>query len=153
MAPPRKPVDARLRSRIELDANKCWIWCGSKTRDGYGVLGIGRGHQVRAHRASFAAYKGPIPSGAQVCHSCDVPLCINPDHLFLGTAKDNAVDMRRKGRGVNLKGEQHPLVRLSDKSIAEIRALRKDGFTLAYIGNKYGVSFQYVSGICLGKYR
>ena len=94
---PRVPIKDRLLSRYKV-CGDCWIYTGQKTRDGYGVIGIGRTKQLRAHRVSYELHIGPIPAGMLVCHRCDTPLCIRPEHLFLGTPKDNTQDMLLKGR-------------------------------------------------------
>lgn len=73
-------------------SGKCWIYTGAKSRDGYGKFTIGSTH-IRAHRAAYIVHKGPIPKGKSILHSCDRPLCINPDHLEAGTAKKNTKDM------------------------------------------------------------
>ena len=73
----------------------CILWTGSRTTNGYGGLNY-RGRHLQAHRASWLAHRGPIPTGLLVCHRCDVRPCINPDHLFLGTQKDNMVDKAAK---------------------------------------------------------
>lgn len=79
----------------------CWLWTGglhgNGKSSGYGSFGLG-GKPVKAHRASFMLLKGPIPKGMSVCHKCDVRSCVNPDHLFLGTQRDNVLDMHKKGR-------------------------------------------------------
>lgn len=82
----------------------CWLWMGGIAGGGYGALRHG-GKMVLAHRFSWEAHNGAITSGLLVCHRCDNPPCVNPDHLFLGTYKDNYDDMARKGRGY-----QHPPV-------------------------------------------
>lgn len=75
----------------------CWLWLGT-TSNGYGRLSYG-GHAPRyAHRLSFEAFNGPVPAGMDVCHKCDTPSCVNPAHLFVGTASDNAKDMVQKMR-------------------------------------------------------
>jgi hypothetical protein len=96
-----------IPTRIKIDNNGCWIWQHGKTEKGYGIMYIympGRtkkGVKRKAHRISYEAFNGPIPEGLLVCHSCDVPSCVNPEHLWLGTHKDNTQDMMRKGRGRN----------------------------------------------------
>lgn len=75
----------------------CVLWTGSLVNDTYGQLSF-RGESHRAHRASYQAFKGPIPPGLYVLHHCDTPACVKPEHLFLGTAGDNARDCARKGR-------------------------------------------------------
>lgn len=90
--------------------DSCWLWRGTVHHTGYGVLTImdesrpsGR-RQVRAHRLSYELAVGPIPDGQSVCHRCDVRICVNPDHLFLGTAADNWRDAMAKGRTVHTPG-------------------------------------------------
>lgn len=75
----------------------CWKWLASKDRDGYGNFKID-GKVFRAHRISFELFNGEIPPGKLVCHTCDTPNCVNPDHLFLGTDLDNSNDKIAKGR-------------------------------------------------------
>lgn len=76
----------------------CWYWMGQVDRDGYGKVRF-NGKYPTAHRASYEMHIGPISPGLCVCHSCDEPSCVNPDHLWLGTVADNARDREAKGRG------------------------------------------------------
>ena len=71
----------------------CWMWTAGRDGDGYGSY-----RNKRAHRVAWQLTRGPIPDGLVVCHSCDNPACVRPDHLFLGTQQDNIQDMLRKGR-------------------------------------------------------
>jgi hypothetical protein len=81
--------------KILKQPNGCWLWNGALNKDGYGVFGI---KAEGAHRASYKMYKGEIPKGILVCHKCDIPRCVNPDHLFLGTQLDNIRDAQSKNR-------------------------------------------------------
>jgi hypothetical protein len=89
-------------SKIErIPESGCWIWTGSLHYKGYGMIAKRRGNKFKpttAHRESWEMHKGPIPAGLFVLHRCDVRCCVNPNHLFVGTAKDNTHDMIRKGR-------------------------------------------------------
>lgn len=80
---------------------ECWLWSGAPTSTGYGKLAFPGGGWQSAHRFSWELHNGPVPDGLQVLHHCDVPLCVNPSHLFLGTHLDNMADMRAKGRYTN----------------------------------------------------
>ena len=77
--------------------DECWIWKGSLAGNGYGAI-HGPKRNERAHRVSYVIAHGLIPAGMYVCHTCDNHVCVNPKHLWLGTARDNMVDMERKGR-------------------------------------------------------
>jgi hypothetical protein len=107
-----RDVPAELEAHIEREPNSgCWLWNGGHNRiRGYGHLHF-RGRQERAHRASWIAMRGPIPPGIFVCHHCDTPECVNPNHLFLGTAKDNAQDFAVKARRRRELGIPQPLPR------------------------------------------
>lgn len=107
----------------------CWIWIGA-AGDWHGTFKY-HGESIGAHCGSWRAYKGPIPTGMFVCHSCDVPLCVNPDHLFLGTALDNVRDMMRKGRGHKARGRQHGRNKITPEQAIEIRLSKKSHRALA----------------------
>jgi hypothetical protein len=101
---------ARIRQLAQFVASPnqgCWLWSGCVGRDGYGKLKRG-GKTLRAHRVFYEAHKGPIPEGLLVCHSCDNPLCVNPDHLWVGTQVDNEKDKDQKGRRSPSPSISHP---------------------------------------------
>lgn len=135
----------------------CWIWtAGLVSGCGYGFFRFGGG--TKAHRASWVIAKGEIPVGLCVCHKCDNRLCVNPDHLFLGTYADNNRDRQKKGRTaiqsfirdktIRARGEAHGKTTLSDEQVRNIRASRIPQRTLAEI---YGVSQVTISKIRLRK--
>lgn len=93
-----KKVLNRFHSRYEIDQKTdCWLWRKHPIGDGRGYFHL-NGKQELAHRVSYMLFRGPIPKGLHVCHSCDVPCCVNPDHLWLGTDQDNATDSVLKNR-------------------------------------------------------
>jgi hypothetical protein len=128
----------------------CWLWTAGKTGVGYGTFIID-GKSVGAHRHSYALHYGPIPPGMLVCHRCDNPLCVRPDHLFLGSHLDNMRDMAAKGRKVTRRGDESPLAKLSDAEVREVRSLVEDGFRQADVARHYSISQAMVSHIVTGR--
>lgn len=131
----------------------CWLWQGAKSTWGYGMVKID-GKMRHAHRLSWEVHNGPIPAGLMVCHHCDVRDCVNPDHLFVGTAADNVHDMDAKGRrgyGYRLppprRGENHQAAKLSDAEFAAIQAAVAAGEPKRAIARRFGISHTYVQKI------
>lgn len=99
----------------------CWLWGHATNKNGYGSFSKSKGNIVRAHRASYEAFIGPIPKDLCVLHHCDVRPCINPDHLFIGSKSDNSIDMIKKGRGNDCRGEKSSNAKLTSSLVLEIR--------------------------------
>jgi len=125
----------------------CWIWI-AHTVKGYGQFSFG-GKIFLAHRFMWELKFGPIPSGLCVCHRCDVPLCVNPDHLWLGTVIDNNRDSWNKNRR-NHKGERHPGHKLTWEDIRKIRSEYSMGKAIEF-SKKYGVTRDHIYAIMSGK--
>ncbi len=89
-------LEERFWAKVHKGSN-CWLWTGSKDSWGYGTFWI-EGKTKGTHRVAYELEYGPIVDGLFVCHTCDVPNCVNPEHLFLGTQKDNMIDASNKGR-------------------------------------------------------
>lgn len=98
----------------------CWIWKGNKDRDGYGRTRFNR-RSMPAHRAIYLFLGNSIPAGAYLCHHCDVRSCCNPTHLFIGDARANALDAKKKDR--HSRGERNGCSHLTDDNIRTIRSL------------------------------
>jgi len=109
---------------IPLDLNDCWIWNGWTDRDGYGKFGFIDDNGIRqmynTHRFSYECYNGQIPEELLVCHDCDNPPCINPNHLFCGTQNDNIQDKVQKGRSIVNVGEDNPMCYHTSNEIQNI---------------------------------
>jgi len=115
------------------------------TRKGYGRRWW-KDRPWYSHRRAWVEANGPIPDGMMVCHHCDRPSCINPEHLFLGTALDNNRDREAKGRR-NVKGERNPFARLTDDQVREIRERAAAGENQSHIGADFGVTNLAVNAI------
>lgn len=94
---PSNPIKSRFFKHVKK-TDGCWIWTGYCQKNGYGTIHCGKGSIKRAHRISYEIHCGKIPDGLYVCHKCDNPSCVRPDHLFLGTQLDNIRDCISKGR-------------------------------------------------------
>lgn len=140
----------------------CWEWNGYRNPQGYGKF-----RKRLAHRVAWEREHGPIPPGMHVCHHCDNPACVRPNHLFLGTAADNHADKSAKGRvrngfsyasGANLEALRRavgrpgePARKISDSDVIEIRQLRAAGWSQRSIGQKFGVAQNTISLILNGR--
>lgn len=137
----------RFWSKVEK-TQSCWLWTAAKDPNGYGRVNR-EGRTVLAHRAAWELEHGEAPpDGLCVCHQCDVPACVRPEHLFLGTQADNLRDMGAKGR--RRRGEDHHAARLSEADVHEIRRCRHEGLLLREIAVRFGVHKSTVRAIVAG---
>lgn len=118
----------------------CVEWIGAiRTDSRYGICRA-MGKFWLAHRLAYTLYVGPIPNGMCVCHRCDNGLCVKIDHLFLGTQKDNILDMEHKGRSIHKSGEQHGRAKLTLAQVSAIRELSMLGHSQRSLANRFNVS-------------
>jgi len=138
----------RLLRRSKPGQNDCRQWLGNITENGYGRMRW-EGKRERAHRLAWIASNGPIPRDKFVCHKCDNPLCINVEHLFLGTHSENMRDMVVKGRHrrPDVTGLHNGRARLTPEQVAEIRQSQQRHKRLS---EQYGVSVSHISAVKRG---
>ena len=144
--PIKKEFDERFDAKCEpIPVTGCIIWLGYVGHSGYGKFFF-NGKLERAHRVAWIKAYGVIPDGMSVLHRCDIPSCVNPNHLFLGTQKDNMRDMCKKNRG--LTGEDAPQAKLSNNDVIKII---KDHRGVTFVARDYGVAPSTISSIRSGK--
>lgn len=160
----------RFWARVDRSggAEACWPWIGCHNGPGYGQVRWD-GRQQGAHRIAWEERNGPIPERLLVCHRCDNPPCCNPAHMFLGTVRDNAADMLRKGRaasgeahgakfsgdrnGARTKperhphGERHPDAKLKESDVLRILTLARNGVPQRVLAAEYGVRPSTISSV------
>lgn len=137
-------IEARFRYKYIKRKFGCWEWSAGTTGKG----GYGKFHMdhigLLAHRVSWVIYKGLIPEGLLVLHSCDNPKCVNPKHLFLGTHMENSRDMFSKGRQSKMLGSRHGednnLSKITEIEVKEIRKLRKSGVKYRILSQRFNLS-------------
>ncbi len=152
-----KKISTRDRFKFNSsfpDANGCINWLAAKDKDGYGRIQKSDGVRVRAHRFAYEEFIGPIPEGYCVCHHCDNPSCVNPEHLWVGTNKENTLDRAKKGRGAknNLAGipkKLCPNKKLSISDVHKIRELLNSGMTQKSIAKLYNLHWSSIQKIKL----
>jgi len=138
----------RFWSKVDKKGeNECWLWTAGCFNTGYGSFYV-HGKSERAHRFAYGISVGPI-GDKLVCHSCDIPLCMNPAHLFLGTSTENIQDAVGKGR-MHIRGEHSPRAILSEEDIHDIRRRLDLGQTHKMIGNLYMVHSSTIGRISSG---
>jgi hypothetical protein len=134
-------MEDRFHSQYIPEPNSgCWLWEGMSWAN-YGYFHL-QGKDCRAHRVAYELKNGPIPSGKMVLHICDTPLCVNPDHLVLGSHKDNMRDMKSKNR--QAKGVTHNSNKLTENEVISIRSDRRSHRIIAL---EYGVSHYMIGAI------
>ena len=145
-------AEQRFDARYRVDpASGCWIWHGtiSRGKDDRGQLRV-NARILLAHRYSYARFIGPIPVGLLVCHHCDNTICVNPDHLFVGTQAYNMADMLTKGRGGQPRGERSGVARLTSATVLKIHKLiGTDSHRV--LGKRLGVPPATISNIARGR--
>ncbi len=125
----------------------CWIWVGATNWQGYGVI-RNNTRKSFAHRVSWVLHNGAIPEDLCVLHKCDIPFCVNPDHLFLGTYADNNRDRTEKGRGAIRYGNASGCAKLTERDVIEIRRLyAQGGVSQQTLGDRFGVAPRHIGMI------
>lgn len=150
-------INVSLEERFWAKVNKtsgCWVWIASKTEFGYGRINLGgrHGYIEKAHRLSWKIHCGNIPKGMHILHTCDIPACVNPGHLYLGTDKENGKD-----RAIRLRvacGEKSPLSKYSSSLIKKIRLnILPSSIITKKIASPYGISRRHIRDIVNNKTR
>lgn len=141
-------ITQRFWKHVDKSGN-CWIWTAYRKQTGYGVFNV-NGKNMGAHRFSWIIKNGEIKNKLLVCHSCDNPPCVNPQHLWLGTGSENLLDAFKKGR-VNRKGSNNGRAKLNYLLVKKIRAMSKNGINQRVLASKFHVGQSAISKVVLEK--
>ena len=149
MGPAPRPLADRFWEKV-AKTDTCWEWTAGRASLVYGLFWVSDGinKTLYAHRVSWKLATGKDPGDACVCHRCDNRLCVRPDHLFLGSYKENMIDATNKGRMA--RGERQSQAKLTEASVRAIRSLRRTGMSYAGIGRHFGVSDTLIANVIKG---
>lgn len=141
----------RFWARVD-NSGSCWLWTGSITSKGYGHLRFGgrQGQEHMAHRLSYMFCVGEPPGELEVCHRCDTPACVRPDHLFLGSHLENMVDAKTKGRIRSARGEAAVQAKLTTELVLQLRSAYACGLSFNRLSAVVNVSARTVRNVVLG---
>lgn len=154
MCRPKRTNVQIFQGKYDINDAGCWIWNACIHSTGYGRMGTSDGKVEYGHRISWLIHKGAIPKGLEVCHHCDIRACVNPEHLFLGTRKDNMMDASRKGRCKMPKAsyassDEHQVAKLTNDQVRLIRS--NSGITNVEFSRMYNVNPSTISNAKTGK--
>ena len=158
LSPMSKHLLQRFAEKIAVDTKeRCWEWTAGKEPKGYGTFYL-EGKTRRVHRLSYRIFKGDTPEGMCVCHRCDNPGCVNPDHLFLGTNQDNVADRDAKGRQARLRGDCNGMSKLTQRDVELIHLLRQRHTdprcgVQQFLARWFSVSHNHISNVVNGRRR
>ena len=143
----RKPVDERFWANVQQSksVNDCWLWTGNITVHGYGFMSV-EGKIWPAHRLSYTMHYGPIPDGLLVCHACNTPRCVRPNHLYLGSDKDNARD-----KVLSMPLALRTRGKMTSSTVKKIRNMATQGVSKHAIAKRFGLSYTTVWAIVTRK--
>ena len=156
------PYPESVKRRFEMkfikgNPNECWEWLASRNNNGYGKMAVdNKGKFEYAHRISYKLYKGDVPDGKVVMHSCNNKGCVNPNHLSVGTYSENGLNAAKDGLMKNrayVSGERSGSAKYTDAQIAKALGLLKQGISLSDVANSTGISYSHLSKLRLGKTR
>ena len=142
----KRPIKDRFFARVKK-GDSCWEWSGIPRRGGYGQIMVQR-QRWFSHRLSWTIANGKIPDEIFVLHKCDNPICVNPDHLFLGTAEDNAQDSVAKGR--SSRGERNGMAKIKADDVVEMRRRYFSGETQVALAKTYKIDRGHLSKVVNG---
>ena len=137
--------DQYIWSLIEKNDNGCWIWNGI-IKNQYPYISINH-KDIAVHRYMYELHKGKIPKNHNVCHSCDVPKCVNPEHLWVGTQIQNIQDMINKKRDYKIRGEKHHKAKVSLDQVIQIKKLLNKNMPMTKIQKELNISYKTIQHI------
>lgn len=129
-----------LENYIPVTETGCWLWLGNVLKTGYGHVWY-ENKTRRVHKVVYELTKGEVPNGLYVCHKCDIRSCVNPAHLYAGTPQNNMDDRSARGRQSRFPGESHPMAKLNNEQVLQIREMAADKIPDRIIATEFGISW------------